>query len=829
MSIPVFREGIQIGDDPIYLRPTYIDLNGGELRNVGSINQIDVVGNLVSVVNIGSIGHADLINAIKINVNTIANVNRIDVGILDADVIQNVETISNVGILSCDSITVGQVGSIGVLTANSLSAGSIGAVQLLTATYAEIDTISQVANLYASNASISNITDVDNLTAVNAYLNTIQNVNKAYFIDASIDQLSQVNVAYLISATINSGTFSDVTIATATLDLALFREATIQNVDIRAGDIYNIMLYDSNLETCTISAGKIESVLISNCTLSGLTVDVATISNLQVIGEIQGDNIITASNIKNLAIRFNHLMPGLQNVIGSTLWEAENLSLGSGGSIVDDASASGGKAVKCTTKSSPNYFLTGPGRTLPPGDYYFHFRVKGEKRDSDDPFFALMVYDISNVNRLVEVTLTFRDVYDDFPDWRLLTVLAPNIIKDNNIAIGVKTEADGTLVVDYIKVEPAGAFVNYPLYFKIGTDQIEDFAIISSKIGSFEIYSHHIGTFQIKNSHIDTLQITYDRLVRPPIGENKILNPGFEYGIWPNEGPMAQSTIDHWEGQYCAEIFVGADDCVLGPSNLCDVTKAESIVVSFYLKKNLVSYQHTLYPKLLWYSSPTNLVTTQTLDTIPVSGQSDWIKYCYTLPANYPFCKLRFDTKYSSFALDDRLYIDGVMLVEGDQEVAYSDWTVAKNRWLPDTYFSKEINSIGWTAVTPGETYTLLTYSVTIDYLAKALVFAGVNLKVRRDDPPEGYWFKLPFEIRLKMDGTLLSEKRIQHILSNPGEGPLPFMSVIDEYTIIDEATLSPGTHTFTLEFETDSGAVDYIDVLERYVRVLCGSYFRLD
>jgi len=827
MSLPVFKEGIQIGDDPIYLRPNYIDLSGGELRNVGYINQINTLNNLLNVVNIGNIDHVDFIYADKINAKTISNIEKIvDVGILEADLIQNVEQIKNVGILSSDTINVGTIGSVSLINAENLSVDYISDVQFLSAINATINTISNVSNLYATNADIQNISNVDNITAVNANLSTIQNVTKGYFLDASINILSYVNTAYIVSATINAGTFSDVTIATATLDLALFRDATIQNVNISAGDIHDIVLYDSSLQTCTISAGKIESVLISNCTLTGLTIDVATISNLQVIGEIQGDNIITANNIQNLAVRFDHLESGLQNVIGSTLWEAEtDLYIGTGGAIVNDPTASSGKAVQCTILSSPDWFVYGPYKTLPPGDYNVHFRVKGEKIDSEEPYFALIVQDYSEEKVLAAKTLTFKDVYYDFPDWRVLTVLAPNIPRGHSIQVGVKTESNHTLSVDYVKLEPAGAFANYPFYFQIDTDQIKDFAITSSKIGSFQIYSHHIQNFQIKNSHIDTLQITYDRLVKPPIGWNEVINPSFEYGSWEKHSgaanPFYRNKVEAHSGTWSLRVpwlFSTPSNSYGNMSELIPIrTSEDSVVVSAWVKASLDAGYTCVW--IRFYDANRNQISWDEIYSLHGPADTEgWKLGCRTLaiPDNAAYARVGC---WANTLVQALIYVDDFSLVFGDQYTGFVDTTVARNRWIPDTYFSKETVTFNFTS---NKTVSF-TLPVTIDYKAKAIVFAGANVGVGATVDPHSETGAYAF-VRLSVDGQRLAFKTVSGRFWNDNDSSM-FYYLWHDVSFADEATLAVGPHTFVLEIGPYS-FYDNISVNERYIRVVLGQFF---
>ncbi|RLF21915.1 MAG: hypothetical protein DRN15_10345 [Thermoprotei archaeon] len=820
MSIPVFKEGIQIGDDPIYIRPTYIDLSGGELRNVGYINRINSIENLFNVINIGSLGHVDYIYADILNAKTISNIENIsNVNILEADVIQNVKMIKNVGILSSNTINVGTIESVGLINAEHINADNISNVQFLSALNATINTISNVDNIFAVNADIKNISNVENITAITANLNTIQNVTKGFFLDASINVLSHVDTAYFVSATINAGTFSDVTIATATLDLALFRDATIQNVNISAGSIFHVIMYASDLNYCVFKAGAVQSAFITNCTLSGLTINAATISNLQVIGEIQGDNIISANNIQNLAIRFYHLETGLQGVIGSTLWEAEHLNYGNGGYVVSDPTASNGQAVECITKSDPDYFVYGPYRTLPPGDYFIHFRIKGVRAALTIPYFVIDVNDFfpPSGSVLASATLTFLDVYDDFPEWRVFTLLAPGIKANHTIETRVKLLYDQTLRVDYVKVEPAGGFANYPFYFKINTDHIEDFAITSSKIGDLQIKSNHIGNFQIKNAHIDTLQITYDRLIKPPIGWNEVVNPSFEYGMWEQ---ITTSTFYKAKFGHSGEYSAGMVYLMTLPSSPAGNasewiklnTLEHSVVVASWIYAKLQEGYACSWVR--FYDANKNEIFA--LDFNTVNGPYDtngWRidKVTLAIPSNAKYARVGV---WADDLVRATIYFDDFSFMYGSQYMGFTDTTVAKNRWLPDTYYSKETARVD--LASGSTTVELVVLPLTIDYRARILIWAGAFYEMY--SKTGNLWQYTSLYIKVDGDAVGVSEVG--------GIGDI--VDFRSHFAMMEEATISPGVHTIKLVAVTSSywPSGNTIAFVERYLRVLAGSYY---
>ena len=428
---------------------------------------------------------------------------------------------------------------------------------------------------------------------------------------------------------------------------------------------------------------------------------------------------------------------------------------------------------------------------------------------------------------LASETLTFEDVYNDFPEWRVFTLLVPNIQKGHTIETRVKLLSDHTLTVDYVKIEPAGAFVSYPFYFKIDTEHIRDFSITSSKIGSFEIHSQHIGNFEIKNNHIDTLQITYDKLVKPPIGWNEVINPGFEYGMWEQwtgtDASFSRASIEAHSGEWSAmmmnwlstpsgKIGNASEWILLNPSE-------DSVVVSSWINAKLESGYACSW--IRFFDSNKNQISAVDFNT--VDGPDDtggWRLDCVTLaiPANAKYARVGI---WANTITKGTVYFDDLSLVYGDQYTSFIDTTVAKNRWLPDTYYSKESSSINLQAPT---TVTCLTLPVTIDYTAKALVFAGINVNIGKTISPDSKEWAVGY-VNLYCDGSSIASKRISQCWYNGDTSSLWF-SCWYEVGMIDEATLTPGPHTITLELESGLFSPDAFGYQERYIRVLLGQFY---
>ncbi len=792
-----------------------LDTNYAYIGTIGSLHQLNV-----EIASIGLIEHADEIHATDLYIGSISSLNQLIVDIADIGKIQNVNTISHVGIMNVDEIqSVGQISNAGIIITGSLQA----------------NTITNVDFLSAAIANIEKIENVDYLNVLgNAEIATIHNVQKGYFIDTSISHLSHVDTAYIIDATIYTGTITSVTIATATIDLALFKEATISNVDIKAGNISN--------------------VIFSSCTINDVTISVATISQLEITNNLIGEGIIKAEHIDELAIKFEKLDLGIQKVLGSTLWEAENLSYGNGGYVVDDPTASNGRAVQCTVATDPEYFVFGPYKTLSPGDYFVHFRVKGEKQFLFVDYFVLDVYDQTSDKVLVSKTLSMADVYEDFPNWRVFTLLAPNISAGHTIETRVKLLIDHTLTVDYVKVEPAGAFVNYPFYFKIDTEHIEDFAITGSKIASLSITSghikdfeidsskiaslaidtYHIKNFAIKNAHIDTLQITYDRLVKPPIGWNEVLNPSFEYGMWEQwtgtDASFGRVKDDNAHcGEYVAKIVYTNESpsgkygnvsewILLNPSE-------NTLVVSSWIKANLQEGYACSW--IRFFDSNKNQISVVDFNTIHGPYNTNGWRLDYvtiSIPANAKYARVGL---WANTLVKATIYFDDISLVYGDQYTGFIDTTVARNRWLPDTYSRIERNEWDW--YVPGTYFTIscLTLPLTIDYRAKAMIFAGINLYFAKYLNP-GETSGSRIEIRLVCDGQTIAVKRTE-IGEHNFSDEAGYFGKFRNVNFVDEATLDVGEHTLTLDivsYRELSIYPDYIDIHERYISVLAGSYF---
>jgi len=731
------------------------------IETIGSLNQINTLGSA----NIGTIGELGQIShASRIVVDSIGTINTIDhVGIMSIDTITTIQEISDIGIMTVDKIT------------------SIG-------------TISTIEFFYAKDSSIDTIGYVGDLTAVNANINTISNVDKAFIVDSSIGALSHVDTAFILDATVTTGTITTLSAHTAGFDLAYFAYCTIADMDI--------------------TAGSIENVILNKCTITGVTIDAATISNLNIIGVIEGDNIITADNIQNLAISFDHLQKGIQNVLGSTIWEAENLNYGNGGSLVTDSSASGGTLVRSTV-SSDAYFVYGPYKTLNPGDYLIHFRLRCQPLPSTINKAVIDINDYTDDVVLTEKTLSYMDFYElqngSF-DWCLVSLLAPSIKAGHTIETRVRNLTTGrTLDVDYIKVEPSGRFLDNSILaptFKIQTDNIEDFAITGSKIGSLEIDTQHIKNFAIDNSKIGTFTITYDRLVKPPIGWNEVLNGGFEWGDWG----LSRTTVDPYEGKWCAEVSEGQ---TLGPSNRMNLKDQEGTIVFSFARKLQAEdgYYFHLYPEIIWYDSSTGSpVSTLTVDTITVFGSTlDWDIEKYTIGVEHDYGEVRFRTSaYQS--IYDKAWIDNVSVTKGSMYTSFIDTTVAKNRWYPEIFNTIEVSD--FSVSYPSGTIGAVTLPLTIDFKAKALVFAGVNVRFTTTVPVDTYKISRTY-FKLLVDGDTISTKRIYRLFPYPDDEEAVYYT--DEITIIDTCTIDPGQHTIKIILDNFLNLTQ-IALYERYI-----------
>jgi len=826
------------------------------------INTISDVDNLfVTNASINSLTGIEDLSVVNLTATTISEVDNLFVASASINVISN--TLNNLNVITANINTLSDLENLNVTNA---SIGQItSTLSNLNAINANISTISNVNKAYIIDSSIETISQANNVYILNATINTgtistvdvhSASVDLAFFSECTINNVdinagnidnvilasSSIQTSNIISSTISNVLFQDSSIQTSkilsgTISNVLFQSSTIQNSDITASEISNVVFQNGTIQTSKIESGTISnvlfqastiqnvnlssstisSVLFQNSTISGVTINTATISNLNVIGVIEGDNIITADNIQNLAINFEHLQKGIQNVIGSTLWEAENLNYGNGGFLVTDSSASGGTLVRSTV-SSTGYFVFGPYKTLNPGDYLVHFRIRCE------PFFApsdkalLDINDYSASSTLAAKTLTFLDLYNlqngSF-DWCLVSLFVPGVKTGHTIETRVRNLSDtGTLDVDYIKIEPAGRFLDNNVLaptFKIQTDNIDDFAITGPKIGSLEIDTHHIKDLAIINSKIQTFTITYDRLVKPPIGWNEVLNGGFEFGNW--EGNAMISTLDPYEGKYHAFLY---EDKTLGPSNRMNVQNEEGTIVFSFARKLQTASGKTikLYPELLWYDSLTgNPVSTFTVDTISVSGTLDWAIEKYTVEVDHDCVAVRFRT--SSYTdLTNRALIDNVSVVKGSMYTSFVDTTVAKNRWLPDTYFSKEISE---TTITTPDYTTVISLTIPVDYRAKALVFLNSKYKCWSYSNNEaGGLFKW------RLDGVDQNTFGVGVEVGDSGISTIDFEQM---WSWTDDVTLDIGTHTIDVQIRPIA-VYSTISVKDRCIRVILGSYF---
>ena len=790
-----------------------------------------------------------------------------------------IETITGVNNLYVSNASIGVLTDVSEIHAVTAYVNTITSVDYLTATSASIDSISNVSNLNAITAQINTLNSVQEIVALTTYItvdgaldvtssspSTIINIygTELTFDTGSIRNflvgtISGTSINFSIG-TINNLLVGQITGKGVDIDIGTIRQFNVNTISgtwvkFSFGSINEFTAYTINSDTLIINVyGSINDMYVGKIEGTSITFVTGDITNLAV-DDLSGNFEVDADHIANLAINVNHLDYYLLDKVGR-IFEAEDLSLGPYSSVESDSSASNGSIV-VASQASPTHMLYGPYVTLQPGAYNIHFRLRSSTvyPNSTLEYYILDVNDYTADSVLVSKTLHFNEVADFGTEWYDFTLFVPNVVAGHTIETRVKLKANQTLKVDYVKLEPTGYIADNSYFaptFKIQAENIGVNAIqaqhisslaiqgshinynaiesqhISSlaiqayhiganvisgvHIGSLQIQTHHIDTFAITNSKIKTFEITYDRLVKPPIGWNEIINGGFEYGPWSGG---AWTNLGVYSGKRSGVLLYYNTI----ESNVMNLKNPEnSVVVSFAAKLYNSNYPTTLKVQMIWRyertSSPTS--TTNIATFVPPTS---WTIYKYTIATSNYFGQLRFGAEATP-NISARVLLDNISVTKGTLYTTFIDTTVARHRWLPDTYISKE--SLDVTFDSPSGSIVPMTLAVTIDYTAKAIVFAGINLRMATTVPTDSYTIP-QLKVNVVVDNATIATKSIARLFTYPGTSSAVWCK--DEIAIVDEATLTPGEHTLYIVLDNFL-ALTQIACYERYLRVLCGSTY---
>ena len=691
-----------------------------------------------------------------------------------------------------------------------------------------------VSKIIAAAGSITNMT-INAGSIGNLYVWSYGSINNFALTSGTIGLLNVNNNAYINYASITSALIPS---------LVVNNYSSFSWTRINSGQVNYLNINDIGyFNTVSMTSGTIGSVYVTGSgSMNIVNITSATLQSAY-INALTGNFEINSDNIAELAINFNNFSSNVKSNLGK-VWEAENLSYGSGGAKVADTLASNGTIVRCgATGSDPDYFVYGPYETLPPGDYWAYFKLRCIPNTMLETDIArINVYDYTSDVILTDRTLTMQDFYlrgvgNSFTSWILFV---PNVLPGHSIETRVMKYniASTTLDVDYTRLVPGGEIVDTGVLaptFKIGSENIQDLAITESLIGNLQVTTGKINNFAIDNSKIATFTIEYNRLVIPPIGWNHIVNSGFEYGNWEVNGSTFEVSSDtSYGGSKSLKYKNSSPGYNWVRSNLVDVRDSATIVVSGRMKGTVTSGQVDIvvYKYDGGATEGENHLLGEVGTIVAGNPLANWTLVSATLntDASYPQVRVLCHSTNGS----GTVYFDNISLTKGNQYTSYVDTTTAKDRWMPDFFKNSEATeaAFGLSANQP-----LCTLQVALDYKARAILFAGCDLKwgfdVNDNTFEAGvYMGAATIFTRVMTGGKTLYPGSIRIAIADAFP-ELYFVWTHYQYgnaTYIEETTLQPGVSTIIL-YATPffvSPPIDntYFWSSNRYIRIICGSYF---
>jgi hypothetical protein len=207
-------------------------------------------------------------------------------------------------------------------------------------------------------------------------------------------------------------------------------------------------------------------------------------------------NAVTASKIKDAEVAWSKLADTIKETIGKEHFgyfkEAEELVLWSGTTIVDDSTASGGKAIKRPSTASSGTMWYGPYTTVPGGNYWALYRLKVASNTSTSNVLKLDVSVTRGGNS--NVVLGYRYIkpsnFDASNTWQVFAVPVEIRNDDTNVEIrGMEFQTGITDVYcDWVALVPMS---------KISTDLIEAYAVTANKIAAGAVTASKMTVAQI--------------------------------------------------------------------------------------------------------------------------------------------------------------------------------------------------------------------------------------------------------------------------------------------------------------------------------------------
>ncbi|RLC82991.1 MAG: hypothetical protein DRI61_00660 [Chloroflexi bacterium] len=346
---------------------------------------------------------------------------------------------------------------------------------------------------------------------------------------------------------------------------------------------------------------------------------------------------------------------------------------------------------------------------------------------------------------------------------------------------------------------------------------VNNLVVTDGSISTLSIVSID-STEVITNNNIKQFEIHYDRLKVPPIGVNRVINGGFEYGIWPNNLNFTITSINPflYKGKYSA-YFEENHDAGYIETNYIPCHGETVLVASYYMWK---SNNCETEAYIRFYDSNKSFLSEATFGT-HVGIHVNWREYLSTISIPGDAWYLKYRITVTGAQTIGGVAIDNVNLVFGDQYTSFTDWTVARDRWLPDFYFECEPSG---NSITYNGTAYIATLELTLTYDARILIFAGAKIDVF----PEVYnqWYRGHGDLFVVVNGETLEINPLfgfNRMESNPSQ----YSYDIYMYSpVVIESTYVPsGVSTIYLGIRKYSG--DAIQYSERYIRVIAGSYFK--
>ena len=748
---------------------------------IGTINTIEYagimnVGTITSIEEISALGilHADSIYVGEmssvgiLNVDYLGTIGTIDyVGIMTVGTIDSIEEISSVGILNVDNLgTIGTIEYVGIMDIGTINTiGEISTLGIL-----NVDTIATVQNI--GSIGLMNVDVIDNI-------GTINTVGFLYAQDASIDQISYVGNIVADSMNITEITEVD--------RLYVLDEATFNVIN----NINQVFMLDATIQTGTIStvnisAGVLDIAYIKSSTIDSCTINAGTINVLTLKENLIGDQVIVADNITNLAVT-----EGKIGNLAVTTGKIDNLAVDNSKlgylavheANINNLSISAGKLKTASVTSS---------------------KIKDFAVTSSE--IGTMAVTTEKINNLAVVEGKIGS-------------LAVTTGKIDNLAV---TEAKlGNLAVATGKIDNLAVTEGKIANLAITSGKVDNLAITEGKIGGLAVTTDKVDNFAITNAKIGSFEISYNRLIKPPIGWNEVINPSFEYGSWPTYGTAGMALVKSTFG-YCyhGQYYMKAYDLgyrVQNVGNWINVVTYDTVTASGYYKTT-DPITGTVRFWVRWY----NTINSSEIGTDMV-GQSTiavptWTRVSKTIevPTNAQFCRVGIDAHLDQ----GTAWFDALQLTEGNQLTSFVDLTTAKDRWIPDFLFTKEEDTI-----TCVQYYnTIFPYTIQSNYKAKALVFTGVKLSSYVTIDPGSSEYCPDFRIWLRHNGSALCDKEIYNKYYNTSASATIFPDWTGELVICEETTLNIGDNTFDLRVYVAGTGLHRM--FERSYRIIAGSYY---